>query len=1349
MKKKKILGIIICLIVIASLCFLGNAVAFQGQDANTKLNQQANKLLTPDVKKINELASDVRANIERLTQKRSDIEISSWNLSTETPHRIISKNIRLGKNIQINKDNIESLTKNFILSQRDLLKADITNLKLIRAHNINNKWYVTYQQYLNNIPVYYGLVEIRMSGKGEISLFGSDYHSEIEISTKPSILDEKVIRIAQKDIEFNESTDSIFSYPGLIVLPVQDGGSIKYQLAYRLVLSTKNPIGSWVFFIDAHNGTILAKYNNIKFYQIDGSVNGEILPQYYDDELVQKNFIHERVEVQDIGYDYTDLDGYFSITGDADEGEQFTLISELKGPYVDVDYEDGDDAIYLEEIEAQGTYDWTWDASLGRQDELNVYYHVNRIHDYVKNNLGFSGMDYQMKAMVSVFEYWDNAFYNPDDESINFGAGGVAYRNFALFSDVIYHEYAHGVTDHIYPEGSLPYFGQSGAMNEGFSDYFACTISNEPYLGEGGLSKFGLPYMRTVDNSARYPDDYINRVHHDSMIFSGSLWDLREMLIDKYGENYGIKKTDTLSHLARFGYPENFEDYLLELLFVDDDNGNIYDGTPNSVEIYTAFSRHGIGPEPTAVGIQYFGSFIDDANGNNNGLLDPGETVELEVTLLNNLIESLGGYAIHNVTARLVSVDPYITVSNKKILVGDLKPQETGVARFKITLEDAPVDWNDYQIDFSLEITGSPVTTNNFSIDATDFWQSNFRIPVAFLDLTHRKSWYYDEELGNNDRFANPGETGEILIAVKNTGLLVATGVVVKVASNSPYVFVLEDEAYIEDIDPGDSGYASVMVQFSDTVPVGIEVDFKAEISADEGFLMYFPIEIFVPRIIFDDHASSSGVVGDSTYYLQQAVFGDYDNDNDLDIYMAMHEDWTVPALDLLYRNNADGTYTELGEEAGVNSLLSSTRATFFDYNNDNWLDLFILHDEDNTLFRNNADGTFTDVTMEADIDTNGQGNTNNTAGILIGDFDNDGWLDVFTGGAFYRNNADGSFTDIIEHSGIIGGSGYKYVSIALDFDNDNDLDILWSSRDEDVLYRNDGNFTFFDISIEAGILEREQLIISDIAIGDYNNDGWLDVYIVSRGGYSWYNPTPNMLYRNNGDSTFSEVGAYAGVIDSLALGGDAIFADYNNDGYLDIFVANEGRQSEDCYGGCSRSFQADSLFINNGNDTFSDIVSGTMATAPEVGSTLNWRISSADSNDDGFLDIYYAHTDFDSPDINQLLINDYFTDTQNNWLKVKLEGTTSNKDGIGAKVKVVCDGQEQLREVSNHQGQSLEVEFGLKGYSSIDLLEITWPSGQMQSLQDIAANQTIAVIEEDRPPRPHPGKKSILPFLF
>jgi hypothetical protein len=448
-------------------------------------------------------------------------------------------------------------------------------------------------------------------------------------------------------------------------------------------------------------------------------------------------------------------------------------------------------------------------------------------------------------------------------------------------------------------------------------------------------------------------------------------------------------------------------------------------------------------------------------------------------------------------------------------------------------------------------------------------------------------------------------------------------------------------------------------------------------------------------------------------------TWADYNNDDYLDLFVGNNGQ-----NNSLYRNNRDGTFTKM-TTSNVGTIvntsgINSGEGNWGDYDNDGHLDLFVATYGNDRLYHNNGDGTFARVTTGVVVTTTG----NSEIG-QWGDFDNDGFIDLFVSniGTFaptsdqnllFQNKGDGTFVRITSGPPVNlarrwTGGGWT------DYDNDGDLDLFAANlNDKNGLYRNDGGGKFTPII--NGSIVTESHSTWGCAWGDYDNDGDMDLF-VSNG------PEKSLLYRNNRDGTFDKITNSAVNItlsrDSVAnASGGAAWGDYDNDGHLDLFMTGYPTQTN-------------ALFHNNGDGTFTRITTGSL-----VNDRANsWGCVWGDYDNDGFLDLFVATGGFEGAQKNFLYRNN---GNSNSWIKFKLVGTRSNRAGIGAKVRVkaMIGGSErwQMREVFSGSGYSsagdLRASFGLGDATNVDLVRIEWPSGTIQELHNVATKQIPTVAE-------------------
>jgi hypothetical protein len=494
----------------------------------------------------------------------------------------------------------------------------------------------------------------------------------------------------------------------------------------------------------------------------------------------------------------------------------------------------------------------------------------------------------------------------------------------------------------------------------------------------------------------------------------------------------------------------------------------------------------------------------------------------------------------------------------------------------------------------------------------------------------------------------------------------------------------------------------------------------------------------------------------------------DYDNDGYLDLFLvngalirdpmprdAAPDKSQSRYWNRLYRNDRDGTFTDVTEKAGLHGRLYGMGVATGDYDNDGHMDLLVTNLGGNTLYRNNGDGTFTDVTMKAGVAGSGW-----CTGACFVDYDRDGRLDLivsryvewdFASNVYcglhrpgyrqychpdqfkpishlvYHNNGDGTFTDVSKASGI-GACLGKGLGIAInDFDQDGWPDIFVANDSfPEQLFRNNRNGTFNEVGLPSGVAyDQNGKVFAGMGadFADYDNDGWPDIFVNALANQKY------ALFRNN-KGLFEDVTDPSGVggITMLHSGWGTKLIDYDNDGWLDLFVAQGHVMDNIELTDPSLHYREPVLLMKNTRaGRFQDV---SRESGPIFQVPLSARGAAfGDLNNDGSIDIVINCNN------GQAVILRNQGNPQNNWLLVNLIGTSSNRDGVGAKLRLLSDdGSEQHAFVSTAgsylSASDKRAHFGLGKSRQVRLLEITWPSGIVQRIESVAANQILAVRE-------------------
>ncbi len=491
------------------------------------------------------------------------------------------------------------------------------------------------------------------------------------------------------------------------------------------------------------------------------------------------------------------------------------------------------------------------------------------------------------------------------------------------------------------------------------------------------------------------------------------------------------------------------------------------------------------------------------------------------------------------------------------------------------------------------------------------------------------------------------------------------------------------------------------------------------------------------------------------------AAFFDYDADGDPDLYFVNgaplpgYVSQEIPT-NCLYENNGDGTFTDVTEKAGVGDTGYGHGCAVGDYNNDGKLDLYITNYGVNRLYRNNGDGTFTEVAESAGV-TEPRWST----GCAFADYDRDGNLDLYVvnyivfdidenpwcgfkekgiraycepdnfiaqSDTLYRNNGDGTFTDVTKTAGIYNTTGKGLGVVWGDYNNDGTPDIyVANDSTENLFYHNNGDGTFEEVGFMVGVALSEDGVAENgmgTAFGDWNNDGWLDLTVTN------YAQQTNTLYHNDADGFFTDTTAMTKTaqITYPYLGWATAFIDYDNDGYQDLFVANGHLHDNLAELGQEGTYGQRNLLFrnNNANGTFTE-VSKTLGAGMKL-EDASRGATFADYDLDGDLDIVVTN----SNTVPRLLRND--GGNGKNYLQIRLTAIHGSTDAIGARVKITTGKLTQTREIRSGDGylsqQDLTLHFGIGDYEQVDSIEVQWQSGTKQVIGKVPANQVLSLQE-------------------
>ena len=499
-------------------------------------------------------------------------------------------------------------------------------------------------------------------------------------------------------------------------------------------------------------------------------------------------------------------------------------------------------------------------------------------------------------------------------------------------------------------------------------------------------------------------------------------------------------------------------------------------------------------------------------------------------------------------------------------------------------------------------------------------------------------------------------------------------------------------------------------------------------------------------------------------YYIVETVSAglalfDYDNDGRIDIYFLngaplKGTQSSIPPRNALYRNMGEWRFQDVTAASGLGDTGYGLGVTVGDYDNDGDADVYLNNFGPNVLYQNNGDGTFTDVTKTAGVDAGHRLG----AGACFLDIEGDGDLDLYVGNylAFsyeaheistlsghrayraplhhrpladilYRNNGDGTFSDISAAAGIAAHAGWGMGVVCADYDNDGDTDIfVGNDVAENFLFKNNGSGIFTEIGMMAGTAytaDGSPGASMGVDCGDYDNDGWLDFKVTS------YQQELSTLYRNLQDDFFDDVtqqsGAGSGTLPMVTWGVGIV--DFDNDADRDLFLACGHLQDNvDHYDDVTSYHQRNVLLKNDGRGVFTDV-------STTSGSGLGVKLSSRgaafdDLDNDGDVDVVILN----SREAPTLLRND--SNSMGNWLQIQLKGKNTNRGGIGARVTVTAGELALVDEVHSGRGYQshygTRLHFGLDNHTQVDRVEVRWIGGGKDVFTGVNANQRLTLVE-------------------
>jgi len=600
-------------------------------------------------------------------------------------------------------------------------------LTLVKTSRSYSYSHYRFEQGYKGIPIWRAGLSVHIDGAGVVRKVNGDFYRGIDCATEPLLTARDATDVALSFVSPSDRA-SVLQQTKLVIAPAQ-----RFRLAYQVKLFCRNPLGLFVLLVDARNGDLLYCKNELLFSRVTGNVY-DVNP---DETPLAEMPIRDMKATASGGTVYfTDADGYYDAEGQ--------VSAHLEGPYCKALNDDFTRASW----DGDATFVWDYAPMSTHFDEVCAFYHVNLIHAWFKDHLGFNGVDFPVSVTVHYGNDMNNAFFSPTYNGIYVGDGTL--RDPAHDADIVMHEYGHAV---VHNTASIDFASQ--ALDEGYADYFTCSYHDDPLIGEWWMP----PYLRNLDNDMVYPFDLAGEPHHDGQIWSGALWDIRK--------KYGADVADRIALGTLYYYASSTPSFLDARDAALDADEELF-GSEHKSGIVEIFSKRGI----SNVSIASWS--ISEVEGNGDGVADPGETLDLTVQVRN-----LTDTTVSQSFMALQSDSPFVEVTDGLAALpavqGYDKVQCASPFRFTIA-PDCPADG---ALEFGVKV--------GFDVDNLIFAGTLRMTLGSSPEVTILEHQIYDY-VGNGDQKANPGEMIVILPTLSNVGAATASNVQIRTFVRSPYV---------------------------------------------------------------------------------------------------------------------------------------------------------------------------------------------------------------------------------------------------------------------------------------------------------------------------------------------------------------------------------------------------------------------------------------------------------------------------------------------------------------------------------------------------------------------------------
>lgn len=519
-------------------------------------------------------------------------QVADWDKHHAFPHRAFGPGLSLpGGPIKDGAD-LDHRLRAFLANHPDLLSGGPNGgpeqLKAAHLARHGDLWYALYRQSWQGHEVAESELLFRVKPDGRLVLMGSDLFPIIQ-APEPT-LGAREAEAAVRALAAPLALRGVQVEEDWVLLPLLGAKGFEHRPVWPCRVVTEDAEQVWRVFIDALTGEPRWAFNEVRHVTVQGQLMGIVEEEQPADADTPHPLQHLRLSLNGEEF-HTNADGSF--THETNQTGPWLLEGGLYGRFANVDRQDGADGAFSLEL-AENGQTLTVGTSAAQLVELDAYHHTSRVHDFITNmDPGFTGLNEPLTVRVNIGQtcnaYWDGS-------SINFFQEGGGCPNTGRVAGVVYHEYGHGINDRQYLQGGAQWGMTNGAMHEGLADVTAIYLQNEHFVSPGW-------FIRELDNGNHYPESIQNEVHYDGLIIGGAMYDLKMAL--------GLEAVTPLHHFARWGVPDDADlgrasfEYFLEILLLDDDDGDLGNLTPNFDAINTAFNAHGIGSDLTWMGTDF------------------------------------------------------------------------------------------------------------------------------------------------------------------------------------------------------------------------------------------------------------------------------------------------------------------------------------------------------------------------------------------------------------------------------------------------------------------------------------------------------------------------------------------------------------------------------------------------------------------------------------------------------------------------------------------------------------------------------------------------------------------------